>query len=57
MYLYQRQHMQFPPPAQVHPFVFKLVTGNIRICQSCRSSLREVDERFIVPHMISMCLE
>jgi len=42
-YPYQGQPMHFPPPPQVHPFVLKFVTGNIRICQSCRSSLREVD--------------
>ena len=45
-YPYQGQsmHFQSPPlPPQSHPFVLKFVAGNIRICQSCRSSLREVD--------------
>jgi len=34
----------FPPLLQnCNPFVLKFVTGNIRICQSCRSSLRQMN--------------
>ena len=42
-YPYQGQPMRFPPPPQVRPFVLKFITGNVRICQSCRYSFREVD--------------
>ena len=35
--------MHFSPSSQSHPFALKFVGGNIRMCQSCRLSLREVD--------------
>ena len=41
---YQIPAMQFPSlPQNCNPFVLKFVAGNIRVCQSCRSSLRQVD--------------
>ena len=55
-YPYQGQSMHFhsPPlsPSQSHSFVLKFVARNIRICQSCRSSLRKEDGSITVLHMI-----
>lgn len=44
------QATQFPllQPAS-NPFILKFVGGNIRVCQSCRSSLRQADGSVLFP--------
>ena len=36
-------HAEISLPANCNPFYLKFITGNIRICQGCRSSLRLAD--------------
>ena len=51
-YPYQSPTHFSTPPTNPNPFYLKFVTGNIRICQGCRGSLRCADST--IPEPICM---